>query len=297
MITLDRIRYFAVLAKYQHIGQASKALGLSPSALSSAIRSLEEELGDELFLREKKRLKLNERGSAFLVNAVKLLEDADRLKSEFLTASTELKGHHRLGGSHYLVEKLLAPACLLLRKKNPKVTFELVSVDTSLAAAQVKSGSLDGALVFRSDYTEAFEEKILLADEFRIAVRSGHPILREDKRTVVQKLNQLPAMTFRPSLGVGLWERHPALGSTGIVPKHACFYDDSRTAIQLITRTDGWGFLPSSIISSEKSLRSLSTIKLSLPAPVNISFITASGRGPSQFMKAAESEIMKLLKQ
>ena len=42
-MNIDRINYFLETAKHEHLGRAAKALAISPSAISHAIKLLEEE--------------------------------------------------------------------------------------------------------------------------------------------------------------------------------------------------------------------------------------------------------------
>ena len=69
MLTLERLRYFIEAATFEHVGQASRNLSISPSVISSAIRTLEEEFECELFSREGNRIKLNENGRLLLEKA------------------------------------------------------------------------------------------------------------------------------------------------------------------------------------------------------------------------------------
>ena len=76
----DQLNYFISAAKEEHIGNASKQVGISPSAISHSIRALEEELGEELFIKQGKRIFLTEFGKRFQAKAEKLMEQANQLK-------------------------------------------------------------------------------------------------------------------------------------------------------------------------------------------------------------------------
>ena len=116
MLTLDRLRYFVEVAKREHVQQAATALSISPSVVSSAIAALEMEFGQTLFIRENQRLRINENGRLLLEEATKVLESTNRLYDCFDAKNTTLKGHFKLGASHFLMQHYLIPAILKIQK-------------------------------------------------------------------------------------------------------------------------------------------------------------------------------------
>ncbi|MCZ6156318.1 LysR substrate-binding domain-containing protein [Campylobacter ureolyticus] len=65
-MTLKQIEYFIKVCELKQISECSKFFGISQSAMSIAIKNLENSLGGELFDRIGKSLVINERGKAFL---------------------------------------------------------------------------------------------------------------------------------------------------------------------------------------------------------------------------------------
>jgi DNA-binding transcriptional LysR family regulator len=277
MITIDRLRYFLAAAKLAHVGQAAKKMHVSPSVVSSAIRTLEDSIGDNLFIRENNRIRLNAKGQELANLVQKILDEVDSLQLGTWKNVQDLSGHFRLGGSHFLMQEFLIPSVLDIKNSCVGATWEFVSLDSGVAISQVQSGALDAALVFRSSYYEKLDEVICHEDHFKIYVKENHPILRsrKSKSSLVDHLNTLPAITFRTSLGANFWERHPAFQKLGIEPNHKFFYDDTASCIQLLKKTGGWAFLPSIIGRRNRNISEL-VISEKVYAPVNISLIVAS---------------------
>src|SRR6516225_9002060 len=71
---LQFLRYFCVLAEELHFRRAANRLAISQPPLSMAIRSLEEEFGAQLLVRNSKMVQLTPAGAAFLVEAKEILE-------------------------------------------------------------------------------------------------------------------------------------------------------------------------------------------------------------------------------
>jgi DNA-binding transcriptional LysR family regulator len=248
---------------------------VSPSVVSSAIRTLEDSIGDNLFIRENNRIRLNAKGEELAHFVQKVLDEIDSIQLGTWQSGHELSGHFRLGGSHFLMQEFLIPGALDLQNSCARVTWEFVSLDSGVAISQVKSGSLDAALVFRSSYYEKLNEVICHEDCFKFFVKNNHPILKKSNNSLIDHLNDLPAITFRTSSGANFWEQHPAFQELGIEPNHRFFYDDTASCIQLLKKTGGWAFLPSIIGKRNRNISEL-VISEKVNAPVNISLIVAS---------------------
>lgn len=293
MITIDRLRYFLAAAELEHVGRAAKKLHTSPSVISSAIRELEEVVSCELFLRENKKIKLGPRGKEFMLRAQLILKEVEYIQSGFNADKSELRGHYKLGASHFLMQEFLIPAALKIKKANPYITFEFVSLDSGVAISQVMNGVLDAALVFRSSYYEKLNETIVYPDSFQVFVANGHPILKSSKKQAVDQLNSLPAITFRTAAGANFWENHPAFQELGVVPVHSFFYDDTASCIQLLQRTGGWAFMPYIIGRKSHKITELPLVKKSA-APVSISMISGGNSAVQQFSQKLNEVLQKM---
>lgn len=78
---ISSLRYFITVAKYESFTKAADRLFVSQPTLSRTIQELEEELGSQLFIRERQSLKLTVAGAGarLLPEAVEIVERCDRL--------------------------------------------------------------------------------------------------------------------------------------------------------------------------------------------------------------------------
>ena len=72
-MNLSQIHYFIAIAETGYLSEASKQLKFSQPALSKYLIKLEQEVGLELFYREKKRLKPTRAGRLYLDAAYKIV--------------------------------------------------------------------------------------------------------------------------------------------------------------------------------------------------------------------------------
>ena len=80
---LSTLRYFVAIAKYGSYTKASELLLISQPSLSRQIQDLEEELGVQLLVRDRKKVKLTEDGELLFHEASAIIERCDRLPDLF----------------------------------------------------------------------------------------------------------------------------------------------------------------------------------------------------------------------
>jgi len=78
---LRHLRFFLAVAEHRHFGHAASALGMTQPPLSQGVQRLERELGQRLFHRDARAVRLTEAGSALLPPARRVVQEADQLVS------------------------------------------------------------------------------------------------------------------------------------------------------------------------------------------------------------------------
>jgi DNA-binding transcriptional LysR family regulator len=76
-LDLRKVRYFVAVAEELHFGRAAERLHIAQPVLSRQIRALEEELGSQLFVRDRRQTELTSAGQQLLEDARPLLANAD----------------------------------------------------------------------------------------------------------------------------------------------------------------------------------------------------------------------------
>jgi DNA-binding transcriptional LysR family regulator len=72
---LVKLRYFQTVAKTLHFRRAAALLNVSQPPLSKSIKTLEDELGTQLFLRSKRRVELTPAGEVLLKRCEKIFQE------------------------------------------------------------------------------------------------------------------------------------------------------------------------------------------------------------------------------
>lgn len=138
---------FRAVAEAEHLPTASRELNLSTSALSRAVRLLEDRLGHQLFVRDGKRLLLSPAGELLLT----VLREAMRRVDDGLErlSDSEMTGPVRVSAAGALAALFVLPALRALGAQHPGLVPTLASVEPHRVPAQLRDGSLDIALVDR----------------------------------------------------------------------------------------------------------------------------------------------------
>lgn len=295
MITLDRLRYFTEVAKLEHVGRAAKSLSISPSVISSAIKTLEEELSCELFTRSNNKIKINENGRILLQEAAAILDKTNNLYESVGSSSPQLKGEFTVGADPFLMKNYLIDTCLKVQKDHENTLFSFPSMDTGFAISKVLSGELDLALVFRSTQYQEIEAYDIYSGQFKIAVHKNHPILNAARKQRSKLLDELPAITFKASVGMNYVHNHPIFGEHQITPRRAYYYDNDESCVKLLKKTNGWALLPDLVIQAHK--KSLSVLEISdrWNAPLNISLIRNKVDTSSYLFELIKNNLIKVM--
>ncbi|MGV9835629.1 LysR family transcriptional regulator [Nocardia niigatensis] len=86
-VDLRKLRYFVAVAEHLHFGRAAEQLFIAQPVLSRQIRALEEELGAQLFARDRRGTALTAAGEQLLADAKPLLAAAEALRRRVIRAA------------------------------------------------------------------------------------------------------------------------------------------------------------------------------------------------------------------
>jgi len=147
---LRQLTVFVAVAEEGTFTAAARRVGVVQSAVSTAISSLERELGEPLFERTTRHVALTDAGRALLPEARGTLAAARAARDAVDAVRGGLRGTVRLGAMHAQVLRPLRLPALLARFRfeHPQVEIRLEHGSTSAEKArQVRDGRLDLALV------------------------------------------------------------------------------------------------------------------------------------------------------
>jgi len=205
---LRTLRYFAMVAQELNITRAAEKLNMSQPPLSNQIRGLEEELGVQLFLRGKRRLKLTDEGSLLLRRAIQLLELADKTRQELTATKESAAGTLCLGMVEGRAPYLSARWIAGFRDAFPLVRYSLWNgsgddvldrlnkglADLAVIAAPYDTEHLDGFSVGTEPWMAMIPKHHPLAQaaggQIALASLVGEPLIVPSRKSRIQAIKQ-----------------------------------------------------------------------------------------------------------
>ena len=127
---LRDLRSFIVLATEGSVSNAAKTLHVTQPTLSRQMAALEDELGQQLFIRTRSGISLTREGHVLLRYADELVDLADRAKEEVSASSSSVVGKVYIAAGETQTMALVARAMTICRQRYPRVHFQTFSGST-----------------------------------------------------------------------------------------------------------------------------------------------------------------------
>jgi LysR family hydrogen peroxide-inducible transcriptional activator len=175
MITLRQLRYLSALARHGHFGRAAEACAVTQPALSMQIRDLERTLGVVVVERRPGDVMLTDIGREIVRRAEEVLAASRDLVDFARHRGGLLKGRLTLGMIPSLAPYLLPRLLPLLQNRFPELRLELRETQTRQLVENIKSGTLDAAMLALPVGEPDIDAIALFEDLFLLAVPAGDP--------------------------------------------------------------------------------------------------------------------------
>lgn len=145
------LKLFVTLCDTLHFGRASEACHISPSALSRAIKQLEDSLGVQLFERDNRTVTLTREGIRFQEYAREAMIQWDVIRNSLLAEAQELQGEISVYCSVTASYSFLYEILSQFRQQHPKIEIKLHTGDAENAIQRVIASDEDITIAAKPD--------------------------------------------------------------------------------------------------------------------------------------------------
>ncbi|WP_377267345.1 LysR family transcriptional regulator [Peterkaempfera sp. SMS 1(5)a] len=196
---LQQLVYFVAVAETRHFTRAAERAHVAQPSLSQQIRSLERELGTELFSRARGNIALTDAGEALLPLARRILADADTARQEVQELVQLRRGRVRIGATPSLCTGLLPQVLRAYHRRFPGIRLLVEEGGSRDLVRELATGSLDLALLILplQSHDPALATTELLREELVVVSAAGAPPPVEGQRVRVADLDGRPLVMFR----------------------------------------------------------------------------------------------------
>lgn len=244
---LRQLRHFIAVAEEEHFSRAARRANIVQSALSTSIRTLEVELGTQLFVRTTRKVRLTEAGRVLLVHA-RIVLDAAR---EARDAVARVAGLGRATLHLAAVPGLpsffdIAAMLATFRERYPGVDVQLSLGNAVQLLEKLKEGAVDVAVLPLSDPQAGMEIISIASDPLALVCPMGHRLARRPS----VRLHELADQSFvdfeQGWMARQLTDR--AFEKAGISRQTAFEVSDRDTMLALVERGLGVALIPGSAV-------------------------------------------------
>lgn len=150
MTSIRILKNFICITRHGSVAAAAREIGLTAAAAGQQLQHLEEEIGVELFDRNKRSLVLNNQGRALIEPIQEIIACYEALGAGL---KTELSGTIVLGALVSSLMGYFGKALDELKRNYPELEIKLIAGLSSEFLEQVLEGRLDAAIVTESPFT------------------------------------------------------------------------------------------------------------------------------------------------
>ncbi len=180
MIPSNQLKQFYQVAKMGSIRKAARYLDKSQSAVSSAIKTLEDELGCQLLTRSSNSTQLTDKGQKLYKFAEGFVEASDLLRNDLQWDSVPKKIINFGVNKHY--DELCAPLLSRFIQRFPDVEIRVHFTDGEILRKEFQSGQLDAILGINFNLAGIATDELpddaifVMNDAIHLACSKEHPL-------------------------------------------------------------------------------------------------------------------------
>lgn len=180
--TLRQLQFFVAAAEAGSVSGAARALSISQSSVTEAIRALEDDLGVILFDRQARGLLITHKGSAFLRHARQILSDVSTARSSFKEEAETATGRLSLGVTQLVAGYVLSDILQRFRRAFPQVELNVIEDSGEYLQHLLIGGELDVAVLLTSSVRDrlALHVETLLVSPYRLWLPLGHALAQQE---------------------------------------------------------------------------------------------------------------------
>jgi DNA-binding transcriptional LysR family regulator len=203
-VEFRHLRYFIAVAELGNISKAAQQLHIAQPPLSRQIRQLEEEIGVELLLRNKRGVELTNAGVVFLARAQKLIAEADLASAEARNARNGISGVVRIGiasGLGGVARRVMD----VHRRRFPAIEIQCKDVFSTPQNEALRKRDVDVGFMRPPVDAAELDSQPLFEEKFLVVLPRQHPLAKRHALRLRDVIAE-PLIIFERRYSSGLYD-------------------------------------------------------------------------------------------
>jgi DNA-binding transcriptional LysR family regulator len=243
---LRQLEFFLAVARERHFTRAARRMNIVQSGLSASIRSLEQELKAELFVRSTRHVELTAAGQVFYEKAQLIVMAAKDAREAVVAVQRLSAGKLSIGTMQSLGPFIDLPVLLeRFHALHPNVEIQLSQGGSTILLERLKQGELDLAFAPVLDPPRGIDTMMIACEDLVLACPTSHR-LSGRKNVSLSQLRVEAFVDFHPSWGTRLIVDR-AFADARIERRIAFEVTDLSTLLDLVARGLGVALVPEPI--------------------------------------------------
>ncbi|MFJ4291178.1 LysR family transcriptional regulator [Cupriavidus sp. NPDC089707] len=245
---IKQLRALLAIAETGSATKAAELLRIVQPAVSRHVRLLEEELGVELFERERHGMVLTEAGRTLVEYGRRALQELDRAKAEITPARGAITGMAVIGLLPSTCELLAAELVATVKARHPQLVVRINVGYAGNLLDWLEAGDVEVALLYDTKSSPRLQVEALLDEQLYLVGPAG--TLAPGEEQTVERFRDLPLILPNAPHGLRSVVEH-ACAVAGFSPTIAVETNSLAVQKNLVAKGFGHTVLPSSAVSEE----------------------------------------------
>ncbi|SCU75307.1 Transcriptional regulator LysR family [Cupriavidus necator] len=245
---IKQLRALLAIAETGSATKAAELLRIVQPAVSRHVRLLEEELGVELFERERHGMVLTDAGRTLVEYGRRALQELDQAKAEIKPASGAISGTAVIGLLASTCELLAAELVATVKARHPQLVVRLNVGYAGNLLQWLEAGDVEVALLYDTKSSPGLHVEALLDEQLYLVGPAGS--LAPGEEQTVESFRDLPLILPNAPHGLRSVVEH-ACAVAGFSPTIAVETNSLAVQKNLVAKGFGHTVLPSSAVSEE----------------------------------------------
>jgi DNA-binding transcriptional LysR family regulator len=194
---LRQLEILQAIAETGSFTGCGRKLNVSQSAISRQILLLEEELGEPLFLRVGRQVRMTPAAENLVQLGQRVFQDVRETVGSITDRTRALKGTLRLAGGMTVCLYVFPPLLKHLKRVHPGVDVRLTVATATRSVDEIKAGRVDAGLLTLPVEESDLETVPVMSEELLVVTMPSHPLAKR-KKIMPADLAGEPFILFEP---------------------------------------------------------------------------------------------------